>query len=801
MKKITCLFLCVFLLLPVLAAPVSAYDFEVGQNWDSSILAGGIYDMYVWVGDDADDYTYQWQADAGFGKGHWFNLEDNADPYGYSGTKTYHLQLITPISNSYIIGTGWEDIPFQCVVTHKATGATRTSASMFMKVFTSDNLSDVLAEKGIELYDPYIQGAGRPTTTDDKTYYSTVTAGKQISLTCGYKPPQNDPFLERSEIEGDIEVWVTEDGKTVKKDNSALYTPYVIGKDAVTIEYRLHYTLGIHDMGYLDTKVLKLSTTAPDIVGRGTAKQEMSLLKEPYSQSQKLVTIPKGAEVMVHTNSGSWYQVSYRDYVGYVAGSSLNYEDYTPVIDHVNVQIAEPLAGNIPATSNTITPDSCFATSVEWLDLTLDRFMESGERFIKGHDYQLVIWASAKPGYRFKLDGNDNMLTTATINGNLPAYTSRAYEQIIGKVIDIRYDFYNVQETDGRHTCKPKLVERVEPSCGKDGHEAYYKCACGLTYMDANAQYAVNISTWGVIPAPDHTPSDWRITQVYHYKVCTTCGELLTEEDHKGGNATCLEPGVCTVCGEAYLQTTENHTPDTSKWIARGEMYHFHKCILCGAHCDIEDHIWSPRQHPVDASGHAYQCAGCMGYDIIYPHTPGPEATETDPQTCTECGYIITPAINHTHNPTKVPAQEATCTQPGSVEYYTCDGCSDLFADEACTVKLSDIVIEPTGHEASAVWSFDNDHHWQVCSNCNMVLMPTTGIHQNENGKCSTCDYRFDGEENTPQQTEPADPQKPADKKDNGKKLGWPMAVMIGLVTFGLAVTVTVIVLKKKSKQ
>lgn len=798
MKRIICLFLCILFLLPMATSAV--YEFEVGQTWDSSILAGGIYDLYVWVGDDADDYTYQWQVDVSLGKGSWMNLEDNADPYGYSGTKTYHLQFITPISNSFVIGTGWEDIPFQCVVTHKATGVSRTSASMFMKVFTSDNLEDALKEKGIELYVPNITGATKPTTTDDKTYYSTITAGKQYTLAFGFKPPQNDQFLERSEIVGDVEVWVTEDGKTVKKENGSIYTPSVIGKDAVTVEYKLHYKLGIHDMGYLDSKVLKLSTNAPDIVGRGTAKQEMSLLKEPYGQSQKLVTIPKGAEVMVHTNSGSWYQVSYRDYVGYVAGSNLNYEDYTPIIDHVNVQIAEPLAGNIPATSNTITPDSCFATSVEWIDLTLDRFMESGDRFIKGHNYQLVIWASANPGYWFKLDANDNMLTTATINGDLPAYTSRAYEQVIGKVIDIRYDFVNVQET-GRHTCKLKLVERVEPSCGKDGHEAYYKCACGLTYMDQKGKYPVNLSTWGVIPALDHTPSDWRITQVYHYKVCTTCGEMLIDEDHKGGNATCLEPGVCTVCGEAYLQVTENHTPDTSKWIARGEMYHFHKCTVCGAHCDIEEHLWSPRQHPVDASGHAYQCAHCMGYDIIEPHTPGPEATETAPQTCTECGYIITPVINHTHNPVKVPAQEATCTQPGSVEYYTCDGCSDWFADKECTVKLTDIMLAPTGHEASAIWSFDKDHHWQVCNNCNIVLIHTTGNHQNENGKCSVCGYSSDGETDIPQQTEPADPQKPIDKPNAEKTLGWPIAVMIGLVAFGLSVTVTVIIMKKKSKR
>ena len=69
MKRIICLLLCL-MLVTGLTATVWAEDYfiDLGQTWDSDILAGGIYDLYAWVGENADDYTYQWQVDVGFGE-------------------------------------------------------------------------------------------------------------------------------------------------------------------------------------------------------------------------------------------------------------------------------------------------------------------------------------------------------------------------------------------------------------------------------------------------------------------------------------------------------------------------------------------------------------------------------------------------------------------------------------------------------------------------------------------------------------------------------------------------------------
>ena len=44
--------------------------------------------------------------------------------------------------------------------------------------------------------------------------------------------------------------------------------------------------------------------------------------------------------------------------------------------------------------------------------------------------------------------------------------------------------------------------------------------------------------------------------------------------------------------------------------------------------------------------------------------------------------------------------KEASCTEPGNIEYWYCEGCNKYFSDEAGTteIKLEDVVIPATGH-------------------------------------------------------------------------------------------------------
>lgn len=302
-------------------------------------------------------------------------------------------------------------------------------------------------------------------------------------------------------------------------------------------------------------------------------------------------------------------------------------------------------------------------------------------------------------------------------------------------------------------------------------------------------------------PTHTHEYMDWAWNSGQHYKNCTGCDEIFFAEPHKGGVATCEKDGVCSVCGYAYIKASEEyHIPDTTKWVARGDMYHFHPCKLCGAHCDTDDHRWSPTYLYQDATGHAWVCADCKANSTIEKHNPGPAATDTTPQTCKDCGYIIAPANNHTHELTKIPQTPATCTEEGNIEYYCCADCNKRFTDADAKNTIPDtmsVAVGALGHTTSDVWGVDDDYHWRVCTTCNQVLDKTKMQHDVTEGKCTTCNYAI-GDRVTDPGTTPAETAPEADHNTEQDNNAWIKILLVALVCFAAAITTTVIILKKK---
>ena len=292
-------------------------------------------------------------------------------------------------------------------------------------------------------------------------------------------------------------------------------------------------------------------------------------------------------------------------------------------------------------------------------------------------------------------------------------------------------------------------------------------------------EYITLVKTF-TAPIPDHTHIDgnWQCDESAHIKYCTVCGKVMSGGAHYGGTATCSEKGKCTVCNYAYLAENENHDPDTSKWTACGNLYHAHLCKNCGAHCDAQDHV------------------------------AGPAGTPDAAVVCKDCGYIITPAKNHKHNLTKVAKKDATCVDPGNTEYYTCDGCSDLFADSEGKTKITNTVIAPLGHKVSEDWKFDETNHWRTCTVCNAVLTETQMGHEIIGEKCTTCSYEnttpvtnpVQESEAEPTDTTPAptDPQLPNPGNDG---ISWWVLLLIGLVAVAAGVAGGVLILNKQKKE
>lgn len=129
----------------------------------------------------------------------------------------------------------------------------------------------------------------------------------------------------------------------------------------------------------------------------------------------------------------------------------------------------------------------------------------------------------------------------------------------------------------------------------------------------------------------------------------------------------------------------------------------------------------------------------------------------------------------HTHTMTHHPAVEATCTEDGNVEYWSCSGCGKNFADEEGTRELTSVAVSATGHSWSewtvttepgcekegestrtcsrchitesrlvdalghdwGEWTNDGDVHVRTCGNCGDE---DRQAHTFKGGICSVCD-------------------------------------------------------------
>ena len=199
-----------------------------------------------------------------------------------------------------------------------------------------------------------------------------------------------------------------------------------------------------------------------------------------------------------------------------------------------------------------------------------------------------------------------------------------------------------------------------------------------------------------------HTYSTtWSTDETNHWHECSVCGDKKDVaahvdanndhncdvcdkkmSDHTGGTATCKDKATCTICGQKYGELAAHNYK--TEW-STDETNHWHECSVCGNKKD-------------EAA-----------------HTPGAAATETTPQTCTICGYVIKAALGHTHNFNQKNTSEtylksaATCTKK-AVYYYSC----------TCGEKGTETFEsgETLAHTWETKWANNDSKHWHECTVC-----------------------------------------------------------------------------------
>ena len=264
--------------------------------------------------------------------------------------------------------------------------------------------------------------------------------------------------------------------------------------------------------------------------------------------------------------------------------------------------------------------------------------------------------------------------------------------------------------------------DKVEPTCGEDG---YYQNKATVLFENNNYE---DVAAQVVIPATGE--------HVY--------GEPVWSWSYEGEEVTATATFTCTVCGDeqevastSVKQSLELEDNKQSSCTENGFYYliatvNFVQTpgAAAKAFTDKSEKIDLPlKDHTLTETG--AQEATCT------------EAGNIDYWTCAECGQffsdeegttviseedIIVPAAGHTL--TKTDAKEETCVTPGNIAYWTCDVCGAIFSDEDGENEITeDDLVIPAGHklihtdakEATCTEN-GNEEYW-TCSVCANVFL------------------------------------------------------------------------------
>ncbi len=170
-------------------------------------------------------------------------------------------------------------------------------------------------------------------------------------------------------------------------------------------------------------------------------------------------------------------------------------------------------------------------------------------------------------------------------------------------------------------------------------------------------------------------------------------------------------------------------------------------CNGCGAKRDVK-HQWQVKW-TYDKSGHWHECAVCDEKTKVEPHKRGPEATENNPQTCTVCGYEISPKLDHKHT------YREEWSANGEGHWHVCSkwGCyaqvdyEEHVYDNACD-SVCNVCGEPrkAPHVPNEEWRGDETGHYHVCTRCGGQVNllphdPGPEATQDTPQVCLTCGY------------------------------------------------------------
>ena len=353
-------------------------------------------------------------------------------------------------------------------------------------------------------------------------------------------------------------------------------------------------------------------------------------------------------------------------------------------------------------------------------------------------------------------------------------------------------EFDRAEHSGGTATCTAKAVcstcqtaygelgghtltkhDAVDATCTAPGNVEYWHCSvCGKNFSDSEGKGEL---TEVATPALNHNWGEWTSNgNGTHTRTCQRDNRHTETENCSGGSATCTNAAICTSCGGSYGKEL--------------------------------GHVWGEWKNTGNARQHTRTCQRDQSHTETAAHTPGTPANCTTPQTCTACGYEITPANNnhdwnawesngngtHTHTCkndsshtettncsggsatceaqavcdvchmvygelaphtlTHIPAVDSTCTAPGNVEYWHCSVCNKNFSDSAGKGELTEVATPALNHTWGEWEKVSETQHQRICQNDGShketgYHTPGTAATCKAPANCSICGQSY-GEKN-----------------------------------------------------
>ena len=217
------------------------------------------------------------------------------------------------------------------------------------------------------------------------------------------------------------------------------------------------------------------------------------------------------------------------------------------------------------------------------------------------------------------------------------------------------------------------IINTVEPVHTQDtlidGVEEHYQCSVCNKLFDKDK---VETSEEDLKIVAAHEFGDWITDNQKHWKECTVCEKIDLQENHTGGEATCVEQATCEKCNEKYGELNPSNHKNTEIKNAEDPT-----CTTPGYTGDT----WCDDCDQEIQEGTEISATG---------HTGG-EATCVEQATCEKCNekYGEVNPENHKHTEIK-NAKEATTKKEGYTGDTYCVDCEELISRGEVIPKLKD---------------------------------------------------------------------------------------------------------------